>query len=301
MNAVSVPPISTLSGCSNFHGFKWWREGAKLSLRATLHPVATAAWLRFLNADPFFSDLVAIRPRLVGKIYRPYHSNTMPCLQRVSALIDHYRFIQRLGWGPVILQAAIAPYEVAHLTGKSGARYHLQLCAVEPMEREGELVLQLRCADTLIYSCAFTFIQAEQGMKLGIGCIQGPRDERGLELIRAATRDLHGLRPKHLMVKLLRALGYKVGCKQMQLVSNRHRVVLRAQRQGKVHADYDDFWLSCGAQPGPDGNYQLSCGPIEPPDLENTPSHRRSAARKRHEVLSHLATALRASLNRTTG
>lgn len=299
MNAISVPPISPLSGCSNFHGLKWLREGAKLSIRATLHPVATGAWLAFLNSDVFFSDMVATRPRLVGKIYRPYHSNTMSCMQRVSALIDHYRFIQRLGWGPVTLQAATAPSEVASLPGKSGEPYRLQLCAVEPMEREGELTLRLLRGDILIYSCAFTFIQTGHGMKLGIGCLQGPRGEHGLELIRAATRDLHGLRPKHLMVKLLGSLGYEVGCKQMQLVSNRNRVVLRAQRQGKVHANYDDFWLSCGAQLAEDGNFQLPCAPIEPPDLQDTPSHRRSAARKRHEVLSHLATALRTSLNRT--
>ena len=299
MHAISVPPISPLSGCSNFHGLKWLREGAKLSIRATLHPVATGAWLAFLNSDVFLSDLVALRPRLVGKIYRPYHSNTMSCLQRVSALIDHYRFIQRLGWGPVTLQAAGAPCEVASLAGKSGAPYRLQLCAVDPMEREGELTLRLLRDDILIYSCAFTFIQTGHGMKLGVGCMQGPRGEHGLELIRAATRDLHGLRPKHLLVKLLRSLGDDVGCKQMQLVSNRNRVVLRAQRQGKVHADYDDFWRSCGAQLAEDGNFQLPCAPIEPPDLDDRPSHRRSAARKRHDALSQLAIALATSLNRT--
>lgn len=298
MHAVSVPPISPLSGCSNYHGLKWWREGAKLSLRATLHPVATGAWLAFLNSDVFFSDLVALRPRLVGKIYRPYHSNTMTCLQRVAALVDHYRFIQRLGWAPVVLHAASAPYELAAVAGKSGTPYRLQLCAVEPMEREGELALRLLRANQLVYSCAFTFIQTEHGMRLGIGCLQGPRDAHGRELIREATRELHGLRPKHLMLKLLSALGHEVGCRQLQLVSNRNRVVVRAERQGKVHADYDGFWLACGAERDKDGNYQLPCTPIEAPDMHGIPSHRRSAARKRHGALVQLAMGLNTSLHR---
>jgi len=291
---------SLLSGCNQFYGLKWLREGAKLSLRAVLHPVATRAWIGFLNSDALFADLVAVRPRLVGKIYRPYQTNTISCLQRVASLIGHYRFVQRLGWGPLTLRAAVMPVEVAAITGKTGAQYGIELCAVEPMDREGELVLRLSCGDVLVYSCAFTFIQTAQDMQLGIGCMQGPRGGDGLEVIRAATRDLHGLRPKNLMIKLLSVLGHEVGCKQMRLVSNRNRVVLSAQRQGKVHANYDEFWLSCGATPASDGNFLLPCGAIEEPDLSRTASSKRSMARKRHETVSRLAATLLTTLHKAS-
>lgn len=296
MQAVSVPPISPWSACRHLRGLTRWREFAKLGLRAALHPVATGAWLDFLNATPALATLASRRPRLVNKIYRPYHSNTMTCLQRVTLLMNHYRYIQRLGWMPLVQQAASAPVALAHLGARGDADYRLHLSAIEPMEREGELVLQLLRADTLLYSCAFTFLQTEQGMQLGIGCLQGPRGPQRQELVRTATRELYGLRPKHLLLKLLSALGHALGCQQLQLVSNRNRVVLRPLRQGKVHADYDAFWRDCGARPGKDGNFVLPCAAIAAPDLQDTPSHRRAAARQRHAVLSALDMALQTSL-----
>jgi len=300
MNSMSAPLISPLSGCNNFQGIKWLREGAKLSMRAALHPVATRVWIEFLNSDSFFANLVGARPQLVGKVYRPYQTNTISCFQRVALLIGHYRFVQRIGWAPLIRCAAVRPVELAAISGKGGAQYRIELCAVEPMQREGELVLRLMCEDILVYSCAFTFVQTDQDMKLGVGCMQGPGGGNGLQLIRTATRDLHGLRPKNLMIKLLSALGSEVGCKQMQLVSNRNRVVLGAQRQGKVHADYDDFWLSCGATHASDGNFLLPCGAIEEPDLRDTISSKRSMMRKRYEMMSHLVGTLLTTFNMTS-
>lgn len=288
--------ITIRSGAADFAGLKRSREILKLALRSVLHRRATYGWLQLLNSHPLFVDLAKARPRLIYKIYRPYLSNTMSCAQRVQLLREHYRHVFSLGLGPLTVRAARGPVPLAGLDGKHGLPYQIQLRAIEPMEREGELVLQLLQDGELVYGCAFSFFNGETGMVLGIGCMQGPRGERGLQLIKDATREMHGLRPKNLMVKLLSQIAHDHGCVQLRLVGNANRAVCGATRQGKVHADYDALWQEMDAERRADGDYQLACGPIAAPDLEAIASKKRSEARKRHETLTTLSQAIAAAL-----
>jgi uncharacterized protein VirK/YbjX len=289
--------ITIRSGLAGFAGLAHLREKMKLSLRAVLYRQATYGWLQLLNSHPLFSELVKARPRLLYKIYRPYLSNTRDCMQRLAMLQEHYRFVFRQGMGPLVVQAARAPVTLGGVTGKSGLPYHIQLCAIEPMEREGELVLQLMQGTQLVYSSAFSFFQGERGITLGVGCMQGPRGDDGLQLIKDATRELHGLRPKNLMVRLLRQIGHDYGCRQMHLVGNANLVVRGAKRQGKVHADYDSLWQELEASPRADGDYQLACEKLSPPDLALIASKKRSEVRKRHDTLVELMAAIRVGLH----
>jgi uncharacterized protein VirK/YbjX len=289
--------ITVRSGAAGFTGLKQLRETIKLSVRAAVHRRATYGWLELLNSHPLFADMVKARPRLLYKIYRPYLSNTMPIGDRLELLRAHYRHIFRHGLGPLTVQAARGAVTLARVEGKSGLPYQLQLRAIEPMEREGELVLQLLQEGELVYSCAFSFVQSEHGMTLGVGCMQGPRGEHGLQLIKDATRELHGLRPKNLMLKLLSQFAHDHGCASLRLVSNANRVVCSATRQGKVHADYDTLWQELGAAPRADGDYQLASEAICAPDLALIASKKRSEARKRHETLCELAQAMAVSLH----
>lgn len=289
--------ITIRAGAAGFTGFKHLRESLKLALRARLHHRATFGWLELLNSHPMFAELVKARPRLVCKIYRPYLSNTVDTRGRLAMLSAHYRHVFRHGLGPLSVQAARGAVLLGRVEGKSGLPYQLQLRAIEPMEREGELVLQLVQGDELVTSCAFAFFEGERGMVLGVGCMQGPKGERGLQLIKDATRELHGLRPKNLMVKLLGQIAYDYDCAELRLVGNANRAVCSATRQGKVHADYDTLWLELGATQRADGDFQLASEPICEPDLAQVASKKRSEVRKRHETLCELAQAVSVSLH----
>ena len=293
--------VSIRSGTHGRTSLARLREFIKLSWRSVLHPHATHGWLGLLNSDPMFRQLVAARPRLVGKVFRPYLSTTFNSAQRTALLIGHYHSILRQGWGPLVLQAAGAGVELGALPGKSGDMIRLVLRAVEPMEREGELALQLMHNDELVCSCAFVLIDGLDAFDVGVGCIQGPGSDAGLSIVREATRQLHGLRPKSLLIKLLCALGRRYGCDGLRLVGNDNRTVRGAIRQGKVHADYDAFWRECGADRRDDGDYYLRCAALAPPDLFAMASSKRSGARHRHEVLRQLAGLVSARLDQEGG
>lgn len=279
------------------HGFSYVRESVKLTVRALVHQQHTRSWLQLLNSNPILRELVASWPRLIHKIYRPYMSNTLRCQERLEVLKAHYQFILKQGLGSIVAQAAHGPLQLASLTGKTGARYAIQLRAISTLEREGELVLQLVSGASLIYSVAFSFFRANGRLAIGIGCLQGPQCNDGLERIREATRELHGLRPKNLMVRLVRQLGHDYECRDLILVGNQNRTIDYAARKGLVFADYDTFWKEIGAVRRTDGDFTLACEDLPAPVMADIASKKRSEVRKRHELLAHTLASMRARLN----
>jgi uncharacterized protein VirK/YbjX len=271
----------------------YWRELIKLRVRAQWHRGATRRWLELLNAHPMLGELVPQCPRMLYKIYRPYLTNTLPINARLAVLAAHYDCLLGRGLGPLVLQASRAALPLADVEGKDGLRYRIDLRAAGTLEREGELVLQLSVDGHTVYSVAFTF--SAPGV-VSIGCIQGANGEAAREQIRLATRALHGMRPKQLLVSLVRQLGFAFDCDAMQLVSNANRVVRGAMRQGRVQADYDQLWRELGAQVRPDGDFTLPCQALVAPELAAYPSRKRSEVRQRHAMFEQLSGAVNARL-----
>jgi uncharacterized protein VirK/YbjX len=288
---AAATPSVTLDSAVPLHlsGLPRLRERLKIRLRALLHAPQTPAWLRLLNSHPAFSEYVRTCPRFLYKVYRPYISTALGPADRLAAIQAHYHFIFRRGLGQTVARASLAPLALANVEGKSGLPYSIQLRTVDMFDREGELVLQLAQGDKVIYTVAFTVAPRAGRPAISIGCVQGGKTEDAREAIRLATRDLHGIRPKQLMVSLVRQLGHEYGCERLHLVSNRNRVIYKAIRHGRVLADYDALWEELGAVRNAGGDYELDCAPLGAPDLESIPSKKRSEAKKRHELMCRLA------------
>jgi hypothetical protein len=258
----------------------------KLKLRALMHPSVTRCWTKLLNCNEIMRELAMIQPRILHKVYRPWFSCKMNHQERLEALTYHYEFIQQHGLDDLVIRAARHPVEIAVFSGKNGIQFCITLCAIVPLEREGELVLQLHSYGDLICSVAFSFINEGAHAKIAIGCVQGPKPGAGLDLVRTATRNLFGLRPKNLLMRVVRQVGNAYRCSDLVLVGNVNRAAARKSfRQGKVKADYDSFWIELGANRRSDGDFELACGPLIPPAMENVIPKKRSEVRRRHELL----------------
>jgi len=264
-------------------------EYVKIRLRALRHPRQTPHWLGLLNSHPALSEYVRSSPSFVYKVYRPYNSHALDADARLEAIRAHYDFMFRRGLGQTLAQASLVPFVLAEAVGKSGLPYQIRLRTVHWFNREGELVLQLTQDEHTLYSVVFTVAPRDGRPTINVGCIQGGNTEDTREAIRNATRELHGIRPKQLMATLVRQLGFEYGCERMVMVSNRNRVVYKAIRRGRVLADYDGLWDELGAARRADGDWELPCAPVAPPDLEAIPSKKRSEARKRHELVRKMA------------
>jgi uncharacterized protein VirK/YbjX len=280
-------------------GAAYLRESLKLSLRALLYRRQTTRWLELLNSHPLFGQMLPACPRLVNKIYRSYFSTKLRCQQRLDLLHNHYEVVIGAGLAPLVARAAHGPVELCRLQARADLDYRIALRAGGVLCREGELVLQLMHGEHLLQSVAFSFLRDGAGTAVGIGCLQGAPGGGGLDRIRCATRELHGMRPKNLLVRMVRQFGHDLGCAQMVLVGNRNRVVTASMRQGKVHADYDALWQELDAEHRPDGDFGLPCEDLPALQLDEIASKKRSEARKRHDMLAAAIAATRAQVVRS--
>jgi uncharacterized protein VirK/YbjX len=292
-------PVKLLTGLAHDRpGLTLLIKKAKLVVRGILHFRRTQRWLAYWNSTPMRVELAKAMPKLLPKIYRPYQSLRLRSRERIDVLISHYDFICLHGLEPLILTATRSPALLGSFTGKSGAAYELRLSAASQLEREGELILQLYCDQRPLFSIAFTFYNSDASWCVGIGCLQGPKGSDAQERVRNATRDMFGLRPKALMLRLAREIGRTCGCTKAILVGNENRVLVRQIRTGKLLADYDDFWREMGALRRPDGDYQIPCDNIRLSNPMDVPSHKRSETRKRMALTDRAIEAVLLGFNR---
>jgi uncharacterized protein VirK/YbjX len=288
--ATATPSVTLRSAVpAHLSRVPFARELAKIRLRALLHWKQTPDWLALLNSHPAFSEYLRNYPKFLYKVYRPYISHALTPSQRLDTIRAHYGFMFRRGLGQTIARASLAPLVLAEVAGKSGLPYQIQLRTVNMCEREGELALQLAQDGKVLYTVAFAVAPRDGVAAINVGCIQGGRTDDAREAIRVATRDLHGMRPKQLMVSLVQQLGHDYGCQRMVMVSNRNRVIYKAIRLGCVMADYDQLWTELGARVRVDGDFEMDCAPVAAPDLEQIASKKRSEAKKRYELVRAMA------------
>ena len=265
------------------------REHLKFFTRAIFNPNTSRRWLAAWNASPRLSELATLQPGVLRKVYRSYLFHGLTSAQRVDIILSHYHFVQNQGMWDLVIQAAQSRVQLAQFTGRSGAPYQISLEAVLCMEREGELVLQMISEDRALYSVAFTFVYNNGLPHIAVGCLQGGRDEGVAHQIRTVTKDLFGLRPKTMLMRVLRQIGVAFGCGSLVLVENANRVMRKQIRQKKVAANYDQSWNELGAKRLPDGNFSWSCALLEAPDLALIPSNKRAQSRRKYALLFEVA------------
>lgn len=285
-----APAISLYSGLTGTRvGLSYLREYLKLTLRSRINPRLTRQWIAFWNSTPLMTDIAQTEPSILKKIYRPYLSNRLSIYDRLDVLRSHYTLVARHGLGEIVLRAAKAPVQLCEFSGRSENLYQIKLVVDNTMEREGEIVLQLFGAGNVLFSIAFTFFDLAQLPTVAIGCLQGGRCANSHEQIRFATRDLFGLRPKTLMVRLVQHIGHEFGYEDLLMVGNQNRTVQQQLRKGIVFADYDSTWIELGAQCRADDDFKMKCTALTEPDFRAIASNKRSEAKKRFVLLSTIA------------
>lgn len=272
------------------------KDRLKLMLGAIVYPVQGRRWRRFVRSNAVLSELAQRYPRICHKIYRPYLCSRLMCADRVDILMAHYRYMFNAGLGDLVSQAAMAAVPLAEFSGKSGAVFQLQLSAINDGHREGELTVKLMSDGQCIYAASFVLITIGHQPCVAIGALQGLSSLEGAAIIKAATRELHGFRPKNLMVAVVRVIGQYLGCSNMLLISNQNRIAVNGRRARRISSNYDETWAEIGAIKREDGNYTLPCA-IPEQDLESVPSHKRSQARRRNTMLGSLSMAVTANLD----
>jgi uncharacterized protein VirK/YbjX len=260
--------------------------------RCAAYPWATLHWLDSLDRSRLNGALDQ-QPRLLLKPYRPYVSKRYDFRRRSSVLLDHYAFAAKLeAEGRFVELLGGRTQSLAAIMGKRSTQcYQLSISKTDKFDREGEVILSLRMAanGSLVQAMVFNFAMCNTTPCIEIGCVQGDNSANAQAMIKLATKALHGIRPKNLLLHAIYALADVCNVQRVFGISNASRVF----RSRHVHANYDSFWVESGGVLDRDGFFLLPRRLLE---KANVPSHRRAEYRRRAELRTDMCAQIRNSI-----
>jgi len=254
-------------------------RAARYIVKCLFNPVASMNWVIALNSLPELHFWFANNHRFLLKPGRHYINRNYNFEFRTQIIFSHYAMLIRFLSTPAFESLAKGDSLIlATLEGKTGQLYQITLQKTCKFDREGELVLQLsQCTGgSSVFRFVFSLNIYGEYNGLEIGCVQGPKGEDACEIIKCATKDFYGIRPKYLLADALYALASSWNLTEFFGVSNSRRVY----QDDQTHADYDTFWLELGSTLCGNGMFRLPTALLHH-QLSEVPSRHRSEYRKR--------------------
>lgn len=278
----------------------------RLSLRALFHLGTWKHWHGFLESSPF-GRIAAFYPRIYEKPFRPYLHKSLDSRERCRLLLQHYGFLAR--HAPVELVDALLanqPFLLnEHSLGELEQPLVVNLTYAKHMQQEGELTLSVGPLASLdsfqqhawIASLTFVLRRGADGWEIAVGGVQGGHAETGKEDAKTATRVFHGLRPKHLLIHVLREIADCWGIERIYGISNAAHALTRKRYRGRItiKSSYDELWQEAGGQLDGHGYYLLPVHQARR-GMESIPSRKRSQYQRRYRLLDALGAEIRAKL-----
>lgn len=271
----------SLSGRTDWRGHAGQRalSAAKYLVRALGMPLRHYDYLAFLASHPLLSAWAVRDPRLQERHQHRFVNRRWHREDRLQALQTHYRLLLER-WSTELFEAVYVRGRatLGSFTLKDGSEARLHLRPPAPMSCEGELTIELTDAqDHTLYRLTMTLIDDDT---LAIGCIQGPSGQDGRDAVRELTRNMHGMRPKQLMLVLAYAFAGQCGLRRILAVGN---VAHPLQGRTRLYSDYDAYWLEQGGEAIEDGWFLLPAILHHRSEAE-TESKRRALFRRRAEL-----------------
>lgn len=235
------------------------KRHVRWAVTAAVREAVVRGWFTFLE-EPAVRPFVAANPRLAFRPMGTYLSRRWGWAKRLKVIRDTYLFADATGgaFREALLREGgilLARYPLE----KMGAlTLHMRADAQFRKEGEAGVFLTFEGLEGAVSSFAFSLERQPVGWVCYVGALQGRKggDE---ETIKAATKAMHGLRPKALMAFVAQEIARSLRVSALLGVGNGIHVA-RARVFGparKVLFDYDALWLEMGGQPGDDGWFRL--------------------------------------------
>lgn len=237
------------------------RESAKVWLGSALFPQSTLRWRRFIQEHPALQGLARSTPQFVSKIYGPYLTGQITCETRVDLLISHYRLLFDLGYERMVHECLLHPVLLCEFQGRGNETYRLELCSPTQHFHWGEAALRLTLEGRLVYTLTFSVMHIGQENVLAVGGMEGLLATDDVFCVKRITRDLHGLRPRDLLIHAVTEIAYHFYCSRVILTGNKNKIPPNSKRVCRRSSDYDRAWREVNAGSRSDGNFELICKP----------------------------------------
>ncbi|OOF49428.1 hypothetical protein BKK54_09030 [Rodentibacter genomosp. 1] len=240
--------------------------------------------IEFLNKNTQWQPLFTQDYYRFNPLLTTYCDKRFSAPQRFSAITQHLQLAEEK-WGLPFCSALLKEQVVLLSQLTDDLSLNLSLNFIDPFE--GYFALNIRNKnDERIYDASFTFLSPNQ---LLIASMQGPRHGNSQELIKQATKDLHGIRPMFMLMHAFRELAKHWQC-DLVGIPHKFQGKYRLSARSKILFNYDEFWQE-NQGIYQDRYWQLPLN-IERKPLEDIASKKRSMYRKRYEMLDRLTSEI---------
>ena len=264
---------------------------------AVLREASVQGWFAFLD-EPVIRPFVQANPRLAFRPMGTYMSRRWDWSRRFKVIRDTYVFVNAKGG---VFQEAMlreAGLLLARIPLEKAGTLNLRMRADAQFRKEGEIgvCLELDGLAGSVSSFACSLERGPAGWTCFVGALQGRKggDE---ETIKLATKAMHGLRPKALMVFAAQEVARSLRVAHLLGVGNDIHVA-RGRILGpgkKILFDYDDLWTEAGGERQPDGWFRLPLKAARRTGDEIKPN-KRSMYAKRYALMDGLSRQIRTVL-----
>jgi len=269
-------------------------EKVRWSLMVAIEPKVFLEWFDHMS-DYSIQPFLEINPRLVLKPARVYMSSRWKMAQKVKVLLDTYQIIQHhCLLKNLMLQSGES--KLVHTTLGKQCDVTVTLNHDVRFRKEGELVLDLWVGSLTraVSSVAFSLERNMDGSyTCYIGCIQGGKDGHQHDDVIIATKAMHGIRPKSLLIFVVQEIGRSIGVSKLYGVGNaiqahRNKHWIRVPFFHDYPFNYDETWIEAKGVAESNGWYRL---PLETHkrSIEEIKTNKRSMYSRRYKMMDDIS------------
>lgn len=252
-----------------YYGYKW------------LYQKQCHQLVDFLNTETQWQSLFTQDYYRINTILTTFCDKRFSASERLTAITANLRLAEEK-MGRSLCQQLLDQQNIVLTQLTEDLRLSLSINHIDPFE--GYFSINIRNQNNeRVYDASFTFLSPN---KLLIASIQGPSSGNAQELVKQATKALHGMRPMFMLVNGFKMLAEKWQCELVGIPHKAQGKYLLSARS-KILFNYDEFWQENQGEYR--HNYWQLPLHIERKQLEDIASKKRSMYRKRYEMLDQMA------------
>ena len=285
LNQIAYPSFDEMYPNAKNQPFKKrLREHFRYVVYSFLYRKQCKRLIDYLNAHPLWIPLFQ-RGYGFTSLLRVYCDKRFNAQQRLETMLKNLDLmVQYLG--ETRCRTLLQQQNICLSQLTDNLRVNLSINYIDSFE--GFFSINLRNQDEQrIYDASFTLLEAN---KLLIASIQGPRYENAAEVVKQATKELHGIRPMFMLMNVFREFAQQ---QHWQLLGIPHRYQGKNRLSAKkdIVFNYDEFWRENEGELT--GKYWALPTYIERKSMDEIASKKRSMYRKRYDMLDQMHEAIR--------